>query len=508
MIAKTKILQRLVERKARFRAFTSFDYLLTALLLCACLLCAFHAGIPAALAQEASGDQPKEEPKADSPGVSLSDYGIAFGVQFRAMASFSNFDFHPQSVSNNQPALTVLNQRFRTWINFHDRDDKDHGVYFQVEIGHTNWGDDAEFPKTHDANGSEVGIELRRGYLWYKPTSNTLLRAGVLDWHDRFGERPSFEDPMWSVDQYDSFGAVLANSIWDFNVGGVTFDGTLEDKWHYGLGAMVLEKSGRTLTGDGSALLLTADLDREVGSSLLGGSVYYLRDKGEYSYGEFGGPGAPESSWDLWTGFRGHFQTGRIAPSFFLILNTGETRNPDWNHTGWAGKGAVDFDAGFGNFSFQVLYSTGNDGTSGNDSGEFRTIAQSVRDNFGAQGYWSLLGLSSPRGPSDVVDLGIGLQNRGLGLRTVQVGFERKISTATSAYIATGYLQSDEDNPVNGEKEMGVELLGEFHWTMKKSMGLDLGVSYLSTGGFYKNGLEDPDPDDLYQIYLRYQLEF
>jgi len=472
--------------------------------LIALLLCLFSTCLPLASAQETS-----DENQVNMPGLSLDDYGIAIGGQYRAMASFTNFDFHPQSISNDQSALSVLNQRLRTWVNFHDREDSDHGAYLQVEIGHTNWGDDGDFPKTHGANGSEVGIELRRGYLWYKPTSNTLFRAGVLDWHDRFGERPSFDDPMWAVDQYDSFKAVLANSIWDFNVGGVTFDGTLEDKWHYGLGAMVLEKSGRTLTGDGSALLYTADLDREIGSALLGGSVYYLKDNGDYSYGEFGGPmDSYDSSWDLWTGFRGHFQIGRVAPSFFLILNTGETNNTDWEHTGWAGKGALDFDTGFGKLSLQALYSSGNDGTSESDSGEFRTIAQSVRDDFGAQGYWSGLGLSSPRGPSDVVDLGVGLQNRGLGLRTVQLGFEKEVSTKTSMYLATGYLQSDEENPVNGEKNIGVELLGELHWVLKKSMGVDLGASYLFTGNFYKSASDALDPDNLYQIYLRYQLEF
>ncbi|MFQ5792006.1 MAG: hypothetical protein ACE5JI_16150, partial [Acidobacteriota bacterium] len=156
----------------------------------------------------------------------------------------------------------------------------------------------------------------------------------------------------------------------------------------------------------------------------------------------------------------------------------------------------------------QVLYSTGNDGTSASDSGEFRTIAQSVRDNSGSQGYWSFLGLTSPRGPSDVVDLGVGLQNRGLGLRTIQAALERKIFEDLSAYVATGYLRSDEENPVNADKDMGVELLGEIHWTFKKAMGLDLGASYLVTGGFYKTGPNVPDPDDLYQIYLRYQLEF
>jgi len=75
-------------------------------------------------------------------------------------------------------------------------------------------------------------------------------------------------------------------------------------------------------------------------------------------------------------------------------------------------------------------------------------------------------------------------------------------------YIATGYLQSDEENPANGEKNIGVELLGEVHWTMKRSMGVDLGASCLFTGDFYKSSSDAANPDNLYQIYLRYQLEF
>jgi hypothetical protein len=39
-------------------------------------------------------------------------------------------------------------------------------------------------------------------------------------------------------------------------------------------------------------------------------------------------------------------------------------------------------------------------------------------------------------------------------------------------------------------------------------MGVDLGASYLFTGNFYKSGPNVADPDNLYQLYLRFQLEF
>lgn len=446
----------------------------------------------------------EETPEEPSP------YTVSFGGQYRIIADGANFDFHPRVVLDDQPSQSFVNQRFRTWLNFHDTATANHGVYFQVEIGHIVWGDDVEFPKTYEANGDEVGIELRRGYLWYKPSETSLLRVGILDWHDRFGERPTFEDPMWAVDAYDSEQAVLANSVWDFNVGGIAFDFEPGELWHSSLGAAVLTR-GDTLGGDGSALLFSGDVDREVGSSLFGASAYYLHDRGGYSYGDFGGPaniGGIERSWDLWMGARGHHTFGKVKPSYFFIWNRGETEAPDWEHSGWAVKGDVDYELGQTRLRFQTFYATGNDNSSRDRSGEFRTIAQSVRDDFGAQGYWSLLGLSSPRGPSDVNDLGVSLQNRGLGLFTLQGAFEQRVNDSISAYAALGWLSSAEENPQSESTDMGVELLGEAHWTLSNAMAVDFGAAYLWTGDFYRAEPGDTSPANLYEVYARFQLEF
>ena len=469
----------------------------------------FGAGVLAAAVLVTPGANAGADDQKDSLG--LGSYALSLGGQYRVMGDASNFGFHQDAITAERPDGSFVNQRLRTWLNLHDREKRDHGVYLQLEIGHVAWGDDFDFPKTYEANGSEVGLELRRGYLWYKPSDGSLLRVGILDWHDRFGERPTFSDPMWAVDAYDSFRAPLANSIWDFNVGGATFDFDVREKWHLGLGAMVLQKGDRKLTGDGGALLLTADADREVGGALWGGSVYYVRDRGGYSYGDFGGPATPGEvavpSWDLWAGLRAHFGSGRLRSSFFGIVNTGRVEEPAWEHTGWAVKGGVDYDTGKGKLSAQALYSTGDDGSSTTSSGEFRTIAQSVRDDAGAQSYWSLLGLTSPRGPSDVNDLGVGLQNRGLGLLTVQAGFERSLSASLQGYVSAGWLRSAETNPRSGSKAMGVELLGELHWTVAGALGLDVGASYLWTGDFFKVAPGAASPANLYQLYARFQLE-
>ena len=373
-------------------------------------------------------------------------------------------------------------------------------------------GEDFDFPKTYVANGDDVGVELRRGFLWYEPTDGSLLRVGILDWHDRFGERPRFDDAEsshWAVDAYDSERAPLANSVWDFSVGGVTYDFEAKDVWHGSLGAMVLSQ-GDTLGGDGSALLFASDLDREVGASLYGVSAYYLRDRGGYSYGDFGGPssGSPiERSWDFWLGARGHHDFLGVRPSYFFIWNRGATESPEWRHSGWAVKGALDYAFGSTVVSFQSYYSTGSDGSSRERSGEFRTIAQSTRDGLGAASYWSFLGLSSARGPSDVADLGVSLQNLGLGLRTVQASLRHSWNERFSSYLAFGGLSSAQPRPRSGSRSMGVELLGEASWRLAGAMVLDVGGAYFWTGDFYRRGPATDSPANLYEIYARFQLE-
>jgi len=345
--------------------------------------------------------------------------------------------------------------------------------------------------------------------LWLKPSAGSLLRVGIVDWQDHFGQRLRFEEPQWSVDRYDSFRAVLANSIWDFNVGGVDYVwGVGSGDWHGRASALVLDDGDDTLSGSGSALLFGGDLDREFGESQLGASLYYLRDRGGFSYGTFGGPRAEyRSAWDLWVGVRGHYVREHFEPSFFLIVNRGETTDPGWEHTGWAGRVMVEHRSVLGKLTLQALYASGDDGKTAGSSDEFRTIGQSERDNLGAMGYWSLLGLTSPRGPSDVNDLGIGLQNRGLGLVTLQAGLERVLSDRASLYLAAGWLRSAEDRPASGSADIGIEIMAELSWKLVGQLHLNLGASVLDTGSYFRASPTDEAPGALYETYLRMQLE-
>jgi hypothetical protein len=435
-------------------------------------------------------------------------YRLRLGGQYRMLADAGNFGFHDTQLTDDQESKSSVNQRLRTWIGFGREGSDGHGVYVQLEVGHTGWGDDREFTKTNRANDDEVGVELRRGFLWWKPSGNSLVRVGVQDWHDRFGERPTFEESLWTVDAYDSFRAVLANSIWDFNVGGVSVEGKGGEAWHYRSAVLFLGEGDETLAGDGSALLLGGDIDVERGSALLGGSAYFVKDEGDYSYGTFGGPDAAyDSSRDLWLGVRGHFTAGSLTPSFFAIYNQGSTDNPDWEHDGWALKGATGIETPIGKLDLQALYSTGDDGSSSTRSDEFRTIAQSERDNLGSQGYWSMLGLTSPRGPSDTRDLGVGLQNQGRGLMTVQASLMHEHGERLATTFAAGWLRAAEKDPANGERDIGAEILAEISWKVGGAMRLDAGAGYLLAGDYWKSS-GGGDPDDLYEVYARLQLEF
>ncbi len=461
----------------------------------------------------ASGVSPSQDPLTTTestwvPPAIRSNYGVRFGGQYRINGQATNFDRHSVFLTNDQSSVSFGALRLRQWFNLFHEERKDHGVYVQLEIGHVFLGEDEDFPKAFDSGGDEVGLELRRGYLWVEPWRDATLRVGVVDWQDRFGDRPGFDAQLWTVDDYASARSVLANSVWDFNVSGLTLDGLFAERIHYRGGLLWLAEGDDTLTGTGAAFLATADVDVEVGSDLFGASLYYLRDNGDYSYGTFGGPRTMyDSSWDLWAGVRGYLDWGDVKPSAYAIFNYGETEEPNWRHHGWAARLAVDKKLDEATISAQVLYSSGDDGSSATRSDEFRTIAQSERDNFGAQGYWSFMGLTSPRGPTDVNDLGVGLQNRGLGLLTAQLAAEVPLSNRWRGYVSTAWLRSAEDNPANGSSDIGWEVLGEMRWKLADSLAIDFGGAFLRTGDFYR-APGGSSPDDLFSLFARMQLEF
>lgn len=440
---------------------------------------------------------PESGPVIVAPGECASacypEYSL--GGQYRLMFNGANFDFHEAVISDHQPSQTFFNQRLRTWLTVQTSEHVE--AYIQVEVGHIAWGENFEFPKTYvgprfPPADDRVGIELRRGYLTYHSDETGRWRAGIQDWQD-------------------SFDQTLASSDWDFSVGGLSWSTTLEVAGEMRLlaGAFVLFEGDVRQADD--TILWTLDGDwgqAETGS--FGWSVYAVTDHGHYSY-----PTAPpyDSSWDMWWGLRGTLPMPLVPLHGFAIYNVGQRNElggaPDFRHQGFAAKLATGphFCWG-GELRLQALYATGEGDPSARNSSEFRTVAQSVRDNFGAQGYWSYLAITSPQGPSDVNDLGVSLQNRGLGLFTAQAVFDYPIHECLTGKFAVGWLRSAAPNPTSGACEMGTELLKMFTYDFGGGLKADLGAAVLFTGDFYKPAPDAPAPDLLWETFCRVQLEF
>ncbi len=462
-----------------------------------------------ALAAPQAQAQSAEDGQTVSPWDRASTQVSAqYGLQARVMANGSNFSFHPASLSRDQPSQSFANLRFRSWVNVGDLQPGGFGLYSQFEFGHLAFGSNGEAPKLNGGASDATGLELRRGFLWLMPNSNTLVKVGVQGWNDRFIERPDFDfkNDLLAIDEYDTAGSMLANSVWDFNVAGVNVIGSFAEDSHYRLGTFLLGAGDRTFSGDGGTVLLAGDYDLEVGEQIWGASLYFLQDNGDYSYGTFAGPmAAYGSSHDLWAGIRANLGQDAWDPSLALIFNQGGTDNPDWDHQGWAARASASGQVSTGKLSLLFAASSGDDGNG--DSGEFRTIAQSARDNFGSQGYWGFLPIAFPSGPSDVNDLGVSLQNRGLGLLTFQAAWQLPLNESLSSQFAAGWLQSAEENPVSGQRAMGTEIAAILDWKLRPGFGIQFGSAYLFSGDFYAPSTSGT-AEDLYELFFRMQFEF
>lgn len=422
------------------------------------------------------------------------------GGQYRVEPNASNFSFHSPTISDDQATQFLVLQRMRLWLTYNPTE-KVEG-YIQMQVGQLPWGTGYDFAKTFPGDitqlrGDNVGIMLRRGWLAVKDEDYGTVRAGILDWHD------SFRDTMASAD-------------YSFNVGGVEWRKTFAGLNNLSVKAAALLLNDQAfmdtalVPGTRTAYLFAWDADQPIGEKhSIGFSAYYIDDRGGYSYPS----SAPYSlAWDLWLGVRGRLGFDRMPISGFFLANTGQKDNigaPNFTHTGWASQ--LEFGPmkiGPGKLSVQGIYASGGNGSKSGHSNEFRTLAQSFRDNFGAQGYWSYLQLTSPNGPGDISDLGVGLQNRGFGLATAQMKYEYPLLERLSGVSAAGWLRSATVNPLNGSSNIGTELMQQYTYDFGGGMKLDLGAAVLFTGGFYRNGINGPTPDNLYEAFTRFQLEF
>jgi hypothetical protein len=211
-------------------------------------------------------------------------------------------------------------------------------------------------------------------------------------------------------------------------------------------------------------------------------------------------------------GIRGATKVDVLPINGFILYNGGERQDvsgANFEHNGWAAKiEAGPLELGPGKLSTQVLVSSGDHHPGVGNSDEFRTIAQTYRDNFGAQGYWGYLFITAPNPPSDVNDLGVSLQNRGLGLFTVQGKYEYPLTCKLSGTFAAGWSTAARPNPISGGRVIGPEVANMFTYNFGHGLRADLGASVLFTGDFYRAGPVAPRPDDLFEIFSRVQLEY
>ncbi len=413
------------------------------------------------------------------------------GGQYRMMFSGANYDYHPVSIGDDQVSQGFINERLRLWLTVQTSDNVE--GYVQAQMGNVLWGTNYDLPKTFTAPGTaddQVGIMLRYGYLAYHDDCLGRLQAGIQPWQD-------------------SFAQTLFSSDWDFSVGGLSWVRKFPeyDDAQMKFGIFELVEGDAQLVDQ--SYLLALDLDRPVGEKdSIGFSAYFLPDRGGYSYPTpvF----APyRYAWDVWLGARFRLNSTAVPINGFAIYNMGDREDvgpgPIFQHEGVALKlEAGPVPVGPGKVSCQTLYSTGGD----TPGGGFRTVAQSARDNFGAEGYWSYLMLAAPQGYTDVNDMGVSLQNRGYGLLTVQTKYDYPIFGRLSGTLAAGWMRSDRPNPANGSTDMGTELGNDFTLDFGGGLKADMGFAVLFTGDFYKATPDAVHPENLYEAFTRLQLEF
>jgi hypothetical protein len=459
-------------------------------------------------AAEVKPDCPSSEP-APPPLVDVKfPFKWSWGGQYRVEPNASNFPFQPVVLTPEDHTQRFVVQRMRMWATVNPNDNVE--GYAQVQFGGILWGTNVDFSKTF--NGPRfppppgftdtVGIVLRRAWLAYTDEQWGKVRVGFLDWHD-------------------SFGDTLASSDYDFQIGGVEWSKTFKEcnNLHAVAAALLLSDLPLVTTDDSplgshTAVLFTLDVDQPLedqNQSSVGASAYYITDAGDYSYPTF----APyKSSYDVWLGVRGKtVLMGTVPVNGFALVNWGSHTDGEgttiFNHTGWAAKAEIGpVPLGPGKLSAQIIYSSGSDHPGQGADAEFRTVAQTYRDNFGSQGYWSYLHLTSPSGSSDVNDLGVSLQNRGLGLITAQAKYDYPLYRKLSGELAAGWLWSDGINPTGDSKNIGGEVCQTFTYDFGGGLKLDTGVAVLLTGDFYRPSPVASTPRALYEVYGRLQLEF
>ncbi len=434
-------------------------------------------------------------PHGDTQVKLIDEYEVRIGLQFRAMWNSSNIPIAGVTDATNPRSYDFFRQRMRFNLDVKPGKDKDVGGFMQLEY-RGGWGGTS--PTSSDPR--TVGLSLnafnrleargvRYGYIYYTPLEEANLEVGIIPVSDQLGD-------------------ILFSSDWDFNVGGISFHGELDDT-DYRLGFVRLVDgiaSSDSAVIDENGDIYIADANHSMGMFEMGAHVYYLYIRDQLAEDTDLGLVGNNATEDFrvaqgWYALSGSVDPGPLSVNGFFCLNTGQFGNSD--NTGWALKGEVVVPLGDPTFKVMAIHASGErEGTTTKDHfRNFRTIQGIV----GTQGYWAYTHIFTANGPSDVNDLGTRVDGGDRGLTTIQGKFETPIIDKLNGEIVYGWFNAAAENAA-GDKEMGSEVGGMLTYEMAEYLNLQAGGAYAFLDDTFISN--NDFPDDLYEIFTRFQLQF
>lgn len=420
-------------------------------------------------------------PQGDTQVASLDNFKLRMGLQYRVMYNSSNIPLSGVTTVTDTESYDFFRQRMRLNVDMQPADNV--GGLLQLEY-RGGWGGTS--PESSDPRGSGLSLNafnrlnargVRYGYIYYTPNDDSYLAAGIIPVSDQLG------DTQFSAD-------------WDFNVGGIVYSGRA-NRLDYRLAYLQMvdgvASANKDIVGEDSVLYV-ADINFPIGHTAeIGGHVYFLNASDELGTAF----GIEDKITQGWYSVTASLKLDTIKLNGFICLNDGEYGTTD--NSGYAFKAEAIIPVGKPTLKILTIYTTGDQ--DGETKDQFRTV-QSI---FGTAGYWAYTHLFTPNGPSDVNDLGVGLDNGGKGLMTVQTKLEMPLMEKLTGEFVLGWFGATEDNAA-GESEMGTEVSTMGTYEIAKNLNFQLGGAFAFMGDFYK--IENKEPDDLYEIFSRFQLQF
>ena len=455
---------------------------------------------PAASAQES--ERPWWQPPGgrrlgDTNVRDLGDWDFAFGIQYRFMYNASNIPGPGGSSFGDTDGYDFARQRLR--LNFDVKPkDYDAGAHMQFEF---RGGSGGTAPGDTDPRSVEPTLNpfnfidvrgIRFGYLYWDPAPDQRVIGGILPVSDEFG------DTLFSAD-------------WDWNVAGVALLGETEGSRYRaavletveGVGSLdrtVVDNDGRMIILDYSRPITGSPTDWAFGWGL---HLYALLVEEDLPLGGteqfWFGPTFKAKKYDLTVDAFAMVNTGDLGQGTLdtdgTVISGFGDEDAD-SHTGYALKLGAQKPVGEDmNLKAFVLH------TSGDSDGDVNSRFVTPQGLFGTLGYWGFTHIFTPNGPSDVNDFGLEIGNDGAGLFTLQSVLTKPVTDKVDLHLAGGFFQASEAR--NGSRDMGYELSLMASCELSGPSRVDVGVAYADLDEFF-----GPDPDSIYEIFLRWQLQF